>query len=116
MDANAYYALPVYWARANGLVTGYNDETFAPNDTVTREQAAVLLYRLANYLGMDTSARADLSVYTDAAQVSAYAQEAMQWAVASGLLNGRTATTLAPQGSATRAEGAKILTSFTALT
>ena len=116
VDANAYYALPVYWARANGLVTGYTDETFAPNDTVTREQAAVLLYRLANFLGMDTSARADLSAYTDAAQVSAYAQEAMQWAVASGLLSGRTATTLAPQGSATRAEGAKILTSFTALT
>ena len=116
VDANAYYALPVYWARANGLVTGYTDETFAPNDTVTREQTAVLLYRLANYLGMDTSARADLSAYTDAAQISAYAQDAMQWAVASGLLNGRTATTLAPQGSATRAEGAKILTSFTALT
>ena len=116
VDAHAYYALPVYWARANGLVTGYTDETFAPNDTVTREQAAVLLYRLANFLGMDTSARADLSAYTDAAQVSAYAQEAMQWAVASGLLSGRTATTLAPQGSATRAEGAKILTSFTALT
>ncbi len=116
VDANAYYALPVYWARANGLVTGYTDETFAPNDTVTREQVAVLLYRLANHLGMDTSARADLSAYTDAAQISAYAQEAMQWAVASGLLNGRTATTLTPQGSATRAEGAKILTSFTALT
>lgn len=76
----------------------------------------MLLYRLANHLGMDTSARADLSAYTDAAQISAYAQEAMQWAVASGLLNGRTATTLAPQGSATRTEGAKILTSFTALT
>ena len=116
VDANAYYALPVYWARANGLVTGYTDQTFAPNDSVTREQAAVLLYRLANFLGMDTSARADLSMYTDAAQVSAYAQEAMQWAVGVGLLNGRTATTLAPQGSATRAEGAKILTGFTALT
>ncbi|MGO5028288.1 S-layer homology domain-containing protein [Candidatus Agathobaculum pullicola] len=115
VDANAYYALPVYWARANGLVTGYTDETFAPNDTVTREQAAVLLYRLANFLGKDTSARADLSVYTDAAQINAYAREAMQWAVASGLLNGRTATTLAPLGSATRAEGAKILTNFTAL-
>lgn len=115
VDANAYYALPVYWARVNGLVTGYTDETFAPNDTVTREQAAVLLYRLANFLGKDTSARADLSVYTDAAQISAYAREAMQWAVASGLLNGRTATTLAPLGSATRAEGAKILTNFTTL-
>lgn len=115
VNANAYYAMPVYWARANGLVTGYTAETFVPNGAVTREQTAVLLYRLANHLGMDTNARADLSAYTDASQVSAYAQQAMQWAVASGLINGRTTTTLAPQGSTTRAEGAKILTNFTAL-
>lgn len=115
VDANAYYALPVYWARQNGLVEGYPDNTFRPNAPVTREQTAVLLCRFAAFRGMDTTARADLSVYTDAAQISAYAQDAMQWAAAVGLINGRTATTLVPQGSATRAEGAKILTGFTAL-
>ena len=115
VDANAYYALPVYWARQNGLVEGYPDNTFRPNAPVTREQTAVLLCRFAAFRGMDTTARADLSVYTDAAQISAYAQDAMQWAAAVGLVNGRTATTLVPQGSATRAEGAKILTGFTAL-
>lgn len=115
VDANAYYALPVYWARQNGLVEGYPDNTFRPNAPVTREQTAVLLCRFAAFRGMDTTARADLSVYTDAAQINAYAQDAMQWAAAVGLVNGRTATTLVPQGSATRAEGAKILTGFTAL-
>lgn len=115
VDANAYYALPVYWARQSGLVEGYPDNTFRPNAPVTREQTAVLLCRFAAFRGMDTTARADLSVYTDAAQISAYAQDAMQWAAAVGLVNGRTATTLVPQGSATRAEGAKILTGFTAL-
>ena len=77
---------------------------------------ALMMYRYAGYKGYDTSARADFGSYQDAANVSDFAKEAMQWAVASGLLSGRTATTLAPQGSATRAEGAKILTSFTALT
>lgn len=115
VDANAYYALPVYWARQNGLVEGYPDNTFRSNAPVTREQTAVLLCRFAAFRGMDTTARADLSVYTDAAQINAYAQDAMQWAAAVGLVNGRTATTLVPQGSATRAEGAKILTGFTAL-
>ena len=86
-----------------------------PTGTLTREQAAVLLYRFAAFRGMDTTARADLSVYTDKAQISAYAQEAMQWAVATGLLSGRTATTLVPQGSTSRAELAAILTRFTAL-
>ena len=115
VDANAYYALPVYWARQNGLVDGYPDNTFRPDTALTREQAAVLLYRFAAFRGMDTTARADLSVYTDKAQISAYAQEAMQWAVATGLLSGRTATTLVPQGSTSRAELAAILTRFTAL-
>lgn len=115
VDANAYYALPVYWARQNGLVDGYPDNTFRPDTALTREQAAVLLYRFAAFRGMDTTARADLSVYTDKAQISAYAQEAMQWAVATGLLSGHTATTLVPQGSTSRAELAAILTRFTAL-
>ena len=115
VNADAYYAMPVYWARQNGLVDGYPDNTFRPDTALTREQAAVLLYRFAAFRGMDTTARADLSVYTDKAQINAYAQEAMQWAVATGLLSGRTATTLVPQGSTSRAELAAILTRFTAL-
>lgn len=116
VDADAYYAMPVYWARQNGLVTGYPDGTFRPDAAIPREQAAVLLYRLADYLGMDTTARADLSAYTDIAQLDSYAQEAMQWAVATGVLGGNADGTLAPQRSTTRAETAAMLTHFTALT
>lgn len=115
VDADAYYALPVYWARQNGLITGYPDGTFRPDAAVPREQAAVMLYRLAGLLGMDTTARADLSAYTDVAQLDAYAQDAMQWAAAVGLLGGNTDGTLAPQRGMTRAETAAILTRFSAL-
>ena len=116
VNANAYYAMPVYWARQNGLVTGYPDGTFRPDAAISREQAAVLLYRLAEHLGIDTTARANLSAYADIAQLDAYAQDAMQWAVATGVLSGNADGTLAPQRSATRAETAAMLTHFTALT
>ena len=112
----AYYANAVTWAVENGIASGASAATFEPDSAVTREQIVTLLYHYAQYQGMDTSASASLDSFTDAASVSAYAAEAMQWAVGAQVMNGRTATTLAPQGSATRAEGAKILTSFTALT
>ena len=79
---------------------------------ITREQLAAMLYRYAKMKGYDVSASADISGYTDASSVSSWATDAMRWAVSAGLINGRTATTLAPQGNATRAEVASILMRF----
>lgn len=112
VDANAYYATAVYWARMNGIVAGYSDELFGLNDTITREQMAAILYRYAQYKGCDTTAKANLSKFADAAQVGSYAVEAIRWANAEGLVNGTSATTLSPKGRATRAQVAVILTRF----
>ena len=108
-DSGAYYAKAVAWAKANGIVNGITSTTFAPNGSITREQIAAILYRYANYKKYDTTARISLNAYTDAGQISTYAREAMSWAVAAGLVNGRTASTLVPQGTATRAEVATLL-------
>ncbi|MCI8849839.1 MAG: S-layer homology domain-containing protein, partial [Oscillibacter sp.] len=100
------------WASANGIVNGYSDGTFRPNNPITREQMAAFLYRYAGYKGRDISARADLNGYLDAAQIAGYAVEPIQWANAQGLINGTSSTTLSPTGNATRAQVAVILTRF----
>ncbi len=105
-----WYATAVNWAAANGIVSGISDDTFAPNDPITREQLAAMLMNYAQWKGQDTSARADLSGYTDAP--STWASEAVQWAVAEGLLAGVTDDQLQPQGQATRAQVAAILERF----
>ncbi|MGN1308027.1 MAG: endonuclease [Faecousia sp.] len=107
-----WYAKAVIWASNVGVVNGMGDGTFAPNNNITREQLAVMLYRYANYIGYDTSKRASISAYSDASSVSSYATEAMRWAVAEGIINGKTATTLVPQGNATRAECATMIVRF----
>lgn len=112
VDADTWYATAVYWARMNGIVAGYSDELFGPDDTITREQMATILYRYAQYKGYDTTAKADLSKHTDAAQVGSWALDAIRWANAEGLINGTSDTTLSPQGSATRSQAAMILTRF----
>ena len=112
VDANAYYATAVYWARMNGIASGYTSQQFGPNDTITREQLAAMLYRFAGDQGWDTSARADLSRYADAGQVSAWAVEALRWANAEGLIAGTSAATLTPGATATRAQVAVILMRF----
>ena len=112
VDADAWYATAVYWARMNGIVAGYSDELFGPNDTITREQMATILYHYAQYKGYDTTAKADLSQYTDAAQVGSWAAAAIRWANAEGLVSGTSATTLTPKGSATRAQAAMLLALF----
>lgn len=112
VDANAYYADAVYWARQNGIVFGMSAEQFAPNDAITREQMAAILYRYAQFKGYDVSAKADLSVYTDAAQVSTYATDAMAWANGAQLIAGTSQATLTPAGNATRAQVATILMRF----
>lgn len=106
----AWYAEAVRWAASEGIVAGYSDAQFGPNDPITREQMAAILYNYAAWKGVDVSARADLSGYSD--QPSAWAVEVMQWAKAEGLINGTTATTLDPQGHATRAQVAAILQRF----
>lgn len=110
--AGMYYADAVGWAAANGIVNGVSETRFAPDDPIIREQLAAILYRYAQFKGYDVTGSADLGAYTDAAQISAYATAAMQWANAEGLINGDSATTINPQGNATRAEAATILMRF----
>lgn len=112
VTAGQWYSDGVAWASANGIVTGYSNGSFGPDDTITREQMAAILYRYARYKGYDLSAQAALDGYADAAQVSAYAADAMKWAVGSGLITGTSGTTLSPAGSATRAQAAVILARF----
>ena len=112
VSAGAYYAKAVAWASDKGIVAGCSETQFGPEDTITREQLAVILNRYATYKGYNTSKTADLAAFQDADQISEWARVPVQWANAMKLLNGRTSTTLAPKGSATRAEVAKILVTF----
>ncbi len=106
-----YYYAPIQWAFENGIVNGYGQDIFAPNDEITREQLATILYRYAKTKRSDVIANAetaDLSVFEDSDKIRTYALEAMSWAYEKGLLRGMTATTLEPQGKATRAQAATI--------
>lgn len=107
-----YYADAVAWAQENGVVNGTSETTFSPDQAITREQLATILYRYAQVKGYDVTASNNLDAYTDASQISAYALTAMQWANAEGLITGNTATTINPTGNATRAEVATILMRF----
>ena len=107
-----WYATAVNWAASVGVVNGYEDNTFQPNQPITREQLAAMLMNYANYKGEDVSNRADLTSYTD--QPSTWAEETMQWAVAEKLITGVTNDELQPQGNATRAQVAAILQRFLA--
>jgi hypothetical protein len=105
----AWYADAVKWAASNGIVLGMGDGRFAPLENVTRQQLAAILYRYVRYTGGDVSGAADLSGYSDVGSVAAWAMPAMQWAVSAGIISGRTATTIVPTGTATRAEVATML-------
>lgn len=107
-----WYADPVAWAASEGIVGGYGDGTFGPNDPITREQMASILYRYADYKGLDVSARASLDAYSDADSVSPWASDVMSWAVSEGIISGMTEDTLAPQGTATRAQVAAMFQRF----
>lgn len=112
VPADASYADAVAWAYANGVVNGTSAVTFDPQDSITREQIAAMFYRYAQVEGADTSASAPLNAYSDASSVSAYAADAMSWCVGSGLVNGMTSATLAPKGTATRAQAAAMVQRF----
>ncbi len=104
-----WYADAVAWAEDNDLVQGYGSGVFGGLDSLTREQAATILKRYEEYKGGDVSASVDLSAYTDANRVSDWAEDAMKWAVGAKIINGTSATTLEPAGTATRAQMAQIL-------
>ena len=107
-----WYTNAIAWASANGIVEGLSGNRFAPNAPIAREQLAAILFRYAKACGYDVSARAELTAYADSAQVSTWAGDAMRWAVAAGLISGRSGAQLAPKGEATRAEVAVILMNF----
>lgn len=108
----SYYAKAVDWASANGIVSGYGGNetgTFGPDNGVTREQLATILYRYSEKKGMDMTIRGDLSGFTDRDAISAYAKDAVAWAVGMGLVSGTGDGHITPAGSATRAQVATIL-------
>ena len=112
VESGTWYTDAVLWAAQNGIVNGLGENTFAPMNTLTREQLVTMLYRYAEAEGYDVSAAADLSGYPDAGKVQPYAQEAMSWAVAEGIVAGMEDGTLNPAGNATRAQIATILMRF----
>ena len=112
VETGTWYTDAVAWAAQNGIVNGVSDTQFAPGDDITREQLAVILYRYATYQGYDVSQRADLSGFVDAGTISTYAQEALSWANAQGLVLGFEDDSLRPQGNASRAQIAAVLMRF----
>ncbi len=104
----AWYAKAIDWAVANEIVTGYGDGTFGPDDAITREQLASILWRYAKYKDQDVSVgeRTDIQSYADAGSVNAYAVPAIRWAVGAGIMNGKDGSRLDPLGGASRAETA----------
>lgn len=109
--SGSYYSTAVAWAAKNGIVDGYNSTRFGPNDAVTREQIATMLYRYAKWLGYSTSG-SSLAGYSDASSVSSWAKDAMGWAIKNSVVTGVTATKLNPTSSATRAETAQMFMNF----
>ena len=112
--ADSYYANAVIWAEQNVIVKGISETEFAPDMNITREQIAAIMFRYAKYKEYDVTVGENTNIlsYTDFEEISEYAIEAMQYAVGSGLMKGKTETTLNPKDNATRAEIAAILQRF----
>lgn len=105
-----WYTQAITWAYEQGIITGYGGGRFGPQDNVTRQQLAAMLFRYAKTMDLDGGERATLSAYRDQGQVADWAREAFAWAVAKGHITGTSPTTLSPTGTATRAQCAAILT------
>ena len=111
--ADAYYAEAIRWAAANEVVTGHSSSVFGPDEAITREQMAAILYRYAQYQGMEAiTLEENLGGFADSGSISAYAVTAMNWAVGQGVINGNGSNMLAPTGTATRAEAAQMLMNY----
>ena len=106
---DAWYDKAVAWANTRQVMTGYGEGRFMPDNLITREQIALILYNYAKLHSFDTRPRADLSAYADGDSVSSWAQEAMTWIVGAGIFSGRDGNLLDPSGNSTRAEIAQIL-------
>lgn len=109
---DAWYTPGITWAVETGIVSGYGDGYFGPNDSITREQLAVMLFRYAQLLDMSTGGRDSLTGFSDRDAISPWAQEAVAWTVDSGIISGLPNGTLVPSGTATRAEAAAMLQRF----
>lgn len=112
VSRDMFYAKPITWAKYNSVVSGYNDGTFGPNDKITREQLATILYRFEKFSGGSLYAMGDYSKFKDGKQVSEYASEAMKWAIGNGLIKGNDDGRLAPQDNVTRAVCATIIARY----
>ena len=112
VEAGKWYADAITWTTENGIFAGYGKDKFCPDDPITREQLAAIFYRYADYKGYDLTVKGDLDKFKDADKITDYAKTAMQWAVGSGLVNGKSGNLLDPQGTATRAEIAAMLHRF----
>ena len=115
VPSGSYYEKAIAWAAENGIVSGFDAARFGPDENITREQLAAILYRYAAFKGIGASGAESLDGFTDAGSVSAYALEAMRWAVGNGIVTG-TGTALAPAGTASRSQAAAMLHRFCVLT
>lgn len=109
---NQYYAQAASWAAENSIATGYGDGRYGPDDPITREQIVAILMNYAQFKGMDTNVQSNLTQFSDRDLIDDYAWDAMVWANAVGVINGKGGGILDPDGPATRAEVATILTKF----
>ena len=112
VEAGKWYADAITWTAENGIFAGYGKDKFGPDDPITREQLAAIFYRYADYKGYDLAVKGNLDKFKDADKITDYAKTAMQWAVGSGLMKGKSGNLLDPQGTATRAEIAAMLHRF----
>ena len=112
VEAGKWYADAITWTAENGIFAGYGKDKFGPDDPITREQLAAIFYRYADYKGYDLTVKGDLDKFKDADKITDYAKTAMQWAVGSGLVKGKSGNLLDPQGTATHAEIAAMLHRF----
>ena len=112
VEAGKWYADAITWTAENGIFAGYGKDKFGPDDPITREQLAAIFYRYAGYKGYDLTVKGNLDKFKDADKITDYARTAMQWAVGSGLVKGKSGNLLDPQGTATRAEIAAMLHRF----
>lgn len=109
VKTGSYYEQAVLWAAEKKIVTGYSDTSFGPNDSITREQVATILYRYTQYRGISVENTGDLSEFDDVKDISSYALDAMAWAEGEGLVTGTSPSTLAPKSFTTRAQMATII-------
>ena len=112
VEAGKWYADAITWTAENGIFAGYGKDKFGPDDPITREQLAAIFYRYTDYKGYDLTVKGNLDKFKDADKITDYAKTAMQWAVGSGLVKGKSGNLLDPQGTATRAEIAAMLHRF----